>query len=392
MSRRHSVFVRAGLGLMVLTCLTWRAPAAPEPSRLVVGNTQFAFDLYATLATRKGNLAFSPFSISTALAMTEAGASGETALEMSKVLHLPKDAPSAFGALLSDLGKPQLGTQLSMANRIWPSKGLRLRQTFSRLLETAYHAQLQSLDFGQAEQARQEINAWVSLQTQGKVIDLVPKGLLDSRTLLVLTSAVYFQGSWASPFAEIETKQCPFVGSDGKTSPCWMMRRIDQLMWAEVDNVQVLEMPYRGGRLSMIVVLPKPGGLPELERNLDDAHWQQWLQRLELTHLAIRIPRFKVEGEFSLADRLQQLGMRRIFGGGAELGALTENGESVFVSDCIHKAVVEVNEQGTVAAAATAVAMTRGLSRTFDADHPFIFAIRDQHSGSVLFLGRVERP
>lgn len=392
MSRRQNVFARAGLGLMVMFCLTWQAPATPEPSGLVVGNTQFAFDLYATLATHKGNLAFSPFSISTALAMTQAGASGETALEMSKVLHLPQDAQPAFGALLSDLGKPQVGTRLSMANRIWPSSGLRLRQSFSTLLETIYQAKPQPLDFGKAEPARKEINDWVSLQTEGKITDLIPTGLLDSRTLLVLTNAVYFQGSWFSPFAEADTRQCPFFGSDGKRSPCWMMRRIDQLMWAEVDNVQILEMPYCGGRLSMVLVLPEPGGMPELERKLDAAHWQQWLQRLELTHLTIRIPRFKVEGDFRLVERLQLLGMRRVFGGGAELGAMTDTPESAFVSECLHKAVVEVNEQGTVAAAATAVVMTRGLSRTFDADHPFVFAIRDQASGTILFLGRVERP
>ena len=232
----------------------------------------------------------------------------------------------------------------------------------------------------------------MSLQTEGKIADLIPKDLLDSRTLLVLTNAVFFKGSWSSPFAEADTKQCRFASSDGKTSPCWMMRRSDQLMWAEVDNVEILEMPYSGGHLSMVVVLPRPGGLPELERNLDAAHWQQWLQRLEMTHLTIRIPRFKVEGDFKLAERLQFLGMRRVFGGGAELGAMTETAESAFVSDCLHKAVVEVNEQGTVAAAATAVVMTRGLSRTFEADHPFLFAIRDQATGTILFLGRVERP
>jgi serpin B len=376
----------------VCLVVAWSGPAEPEPSSLASGNTEFAFALYSRLSTRPGNLAFSPFSISTALAMTYAGTTGETASEMARVLHFPPQPHAAFQALLAQLGKPSDLYKLSMANRIWPSLALTLRPAFSRLLETCYQAKPQPLDYRQPQPARQEINRWVSQQTQGKIPELLSPQMVDSRTLLVLTNAIYFQGSWSRSFDPADTRQEPFVGSDGTRSLCWIMKRSDAFLFAELEQVQVLEMPYVGG-LSMVLILPPGnGGLSALERKLDATLWRQWMQSLSLESVLVRLPRFTLEGEFQLPQTLRELGMQRVFSGEAEMGAMTNSVEPAFVSECIHKAVVEVNEQGTVAAAATAVSMTRGLHRSFEADHPFLFVIWDRSSESILFMGRVERP
>ena len=381
------------VGLLVLALMGpgWAADPSQQAS---AGNTEFALALYGKLARKPGNLAFSPFSISTALSMVGAATRGETAHEVASVLHLPETAPhQAMGSLLRKLLEPQQGIKLSLAQRSWPSKSLALNPDYVKLLKQDYQSDLQSLDYRQPEKARTQINHWVADKTGGKIPELLPRGMVDSGVMLVLTQAIYFEGSWAESCPRAATREARFYGSTGGTSACMMMQREASLRWNEVDGVQILELPYLGGRFSMVVLLPEEvSGLPALERQLDAPHWQQWLSGLRESTVMVGLPRFRVEGDLSLPPTLRGMGMRSLFGSGCNLSGLTEDSSGLFVSDCVHKAVVDVNEEGTVATAATAVIMTRSLPVQFTANHSFVFAIRDRETDSILFLGRVEKP
>ena len=374
----------------------------PGAGELVQGNNAFALDLYQQLRHDKGNLFFSPYSISTALAMTYAGARGNTEVEMAQTLQFPPEQASlheTFAALEGKLNAVQGkgDVLLSVANALWPAVGYTFLSTYLDLVRQFYGVSITPLDFASdAEAARVQINGWVEDETQGKIKDLIPPRLLDELTTLVLTNAIYFKGNWASQFYKKRTKEIPFWLTAKRAVDVPTMTQKRSFGYAEVDNLQVLELPYVGDALSMILLLPRAvDGLTELEDALTAENLERWTRRLWPQEVEVFLPKFEMSASFKLGGILAEMGMRDAFGA-ADFSGMTGD-RDLYISEVIHKAFVDVNEEGTEAAAATAVIMTRSVAfdigpTIFKADHPFIFLIRDNHSGSVLFLGRVIDP
>jgi serpin B len=373
-----------------------------DRAAVVKGNTQFALELYAKLRQQEGNLFLSPYSISTALAMTYGGARGQTADEMARTLHF--DLPGeklhpAFGALLQEVNGPgdkKRGYQLTTANALWGQKGYPFHADFLKLNKDSYGAGLNDVDFiGNTEMARQTINTWVEKQTHDKIKDLLKEGVLTRDTRMVLTNAIYFKGDWFSQFKKDATRDESFFVTADKQVKAPLMHQKGQFNYHETDSFQALELPYVGKELSMVVLLPKKkDGLGELEKSLSVASLGDTLRGLRLSEVVVTLPKFKVTAEFSLRKTLSELGMATAFGAGADFSGIASK-EGLKLADVVHKAFVDVNEEGTEAAAATAVileAKSKKVIPEFRADHPFLFLIRDMRSDSILFLGRLVEP
>ena len=392
-------------------------PRRTNEQIITEGNNKFALELYARLRVGKGNLFLSPYSISTALGMAYAGARSETESQMAEVLHFPTavseqvkppaDPASGrqrfaleFGKIIKDLNHRGRagGYELEVANALWGQKRYRFLDEFLETVKTNYDGQFSEVDFVKAaEDARKTINTWVEKETNNKIKDLISKGVLNSMTRLVLTNAIYFKGNWARQFKEERTRDAPFTLADGRKIDVAMMNQTAEFGYIQADTFQGLELPYADDELSMIVLLPiKYDGLSELEKTLTLDNLSQWLAKLHKRKVVVSIPRFKMTSQFSLASVLKSLGMKNAFSAGADFSGM--NGQrNLFISAVIHKAYVDVNEEGTEAAAATGVTMTLtsiGPARTpvFRADHPFLFLIRDNNSGSILFFGRLMNP
>jgi serpin B len=374
-----------------------------DTATLVKGNSAFAFDLYARLRSDEGNFFFSPYSISTALAMTYAGARGETAEQMAKVLHFPSNqnllhpACAELTRALNGYGLPR-DYQLSVANSLWGANDLRFLEDYQQLLKANYGSRIRPVDFRrQPDLARQRINHWVEERTNGKIKDLLKPNDITKLTALVLVNAIYFKAAWEHPFQPSATnKDARFEMANGKTVPVAMMRQTGDFNYMEDDAVQALELPYEGRELSFIALLPKEkNGLVRLEESLTAAKLDGWLANLKSQQVTVELPKFKIESRFDLADNLSALGMPLAFGGGANFSGMTTK-EKLYISKVIHQAFVDVNEEGTEAAAATAVVMMRASQPqkqlTFRADHPFVFLLRDNRTGSILFVGRMANP
>jgi serpin B len=381
-----------------------KAPAAADRRAVVEGDNAFAVALYSQLRKQSGNLFFSPESISTALAMAYAGARGETASEMAKTLHFtlpPERLHPAMGALLRELNAPQEGYQLSVANALWAQLGYTFLDDFLKLLKTDYGAGLNQVDFkGSSETVRETINRWVEQKTQDKIKDLLQPGSLKPDTRLVLTNAIYFKGNWQTQFDKAQTRNEDFHLSQGQTKTTPLMHREGGFNYFNGGAFQALEIPYKGKDLSMIILLPNEiGGLPSLEQSLTGSNTQQWLRQLApVSKVIVTMPKFKMTQQFELEATLGAMGMPAAFSGSANFSGMT--GKRDFsISEVIHKAYVDVNEEGTEAAAATAVTMRALAIRVpdqpppvFHADHPFVFLIRDNRSESILFMGRLADP
>ncbi len=381
------------------------AGAADSVSPLVTGNNRFAIDLYRQLAGGKGDVFVSPESISLALAMTYSGARGQTAEQIAKTLHF--DQPVAqlnagFAAILKNLnaGGAKNSYQLSIANRLWGQQGFKFLDEFLKVTREQYGAELATVDFvHQTEAARRTINAWVEHETRDKIKDLIGEGSLGPDTRLVLTNAIYFKGDWQAPFEKDATHKAPFHVSADKQADAMIMNREGSYRFAKEDGMRVLEMPYRGGELAMVVLLPeKIDGPADLEKSLSAEKLQALTAGLKSTRVSVAMPKFKMTREFELSKTLAAMGMPLAFSDNADFSGM-DGKTDLSISAVIHKAFVAVDEKGTEAAAATAVTI-RALSirrpieppEEFHADHPFIFLIRDTHSGSILFLGRYTGP
>jgi serpin B len=370
---------------------------------VVEGNNAFAVALYHQLGGQTGNLFFSPESISTALAMAYAGARGNTASEMAKALHYtlpPGQLHPAMGALLRNLNAPHSDYQLNVANALWAQQGYTFLDQFLNLLKTDYGAGLQQVDFkGAPEAARSTINQWVEQKTEDKIKDLLAPGALRPDTRLVLTNAIYFKGDWQTQFDKAQTRNEDFYLSQTKSATAPLMHREGSFGYFDGGTFQVLEIPYKSNELSLIVLLPKErSGLPGLENTMTASKMQQWLSKVApVSKVIVTIPRFKSTQEFELSAALRALGMPQAFASGADFSGMTGKRDFA-ISAVIHKAFVDVNEEGTEAAAATAVTMRALAMRAgpappvFRADHPFIFLIRDNSSRSILFMGRITDP
>ncbi len=381
------------------------AKTTSDLKTLVESNNAFGFDLYQELKAKDGNLFFSPYSISTALAMTYAGACGETEKEMAQVLHFSlaqQPLHSSFSKLQSEFNDIQNKghIQLSIANALWAQRDYHFLESFLKLNKEYYGAGLNLVDFArETETARKAINLWVENKTQQKIKDLIKSGSLDSLTRLVLSNAIYFKGDWSSQFDKKRTVDADFHITPDKTVKTSMMSQKSEFRLKDFGSFSAIELPYEGDDLSMIIFLPKSiDGLAGLEAQLTSVNVEKWLNELgsvRKREVSISIPKFKTTSEFELSDILGAMGMQDAFSERlADFSGMTGK-KDLFISKVIHKAFVDVNEEGTEAAAATAVVVTlKAISRplTFQADHPFIFLIRANKTGSILFIGRIVDP
>jgi len=388
----------------VAASMNLRGSEPSDQDATVRGDTDFALDLYGILRGQEGNLFLSPYSITSALAMTLLGARGNTADEMVKTLHLslPSDRlHDTYGRRLR--GYNAVGGkrpyQLSIANALWGQKGMQWRRPFIEAAATHYKAKHQEVDFvGATEKARVTINDWVEEQTQKKIKDLLKPGILNALTRMVLTNAIYFKGTWVWRFDPKRTTDGVFFINEAKRVDAKLMTQKSTFKYMQTEQMQAVELPYAGKELSMVVILPrKRDGLPDLERGLTRMKLSDWMTRMSpMGDLSVTLPRFKITAEFSLKDTLSKLGMKDAFSPGkCDLSGMAGNPGELFLSEVIHKAFVEVNEEGTEAAAATAV-VVKTLSKVstpvFRADHPFLFAIRETNTGAILFMGRLNDP
>jgi len=403
---------KIGLALLVvviLSCSTTGSMKTEEPraepaETVATGANRFALDFYGQVRTREGNLFCSPYSVSTALAMTYAGARGRTAGQMADVLHLPDDRAAVRDGYrrltdkVNEAGRTEDDCRIEVANALWGQQGYEFLAEFLDVLKEYYDADLMQVDFARAaEAARERINDWVEEATNGKIEDLIARGVLDSLTRLVLTNAIYFKGLWQSQFDEAQTEDAPFHTAPGESVQVPMMHQREGFGYAESSDCRLLEMPYVGETLSMVVALPPEGtSLAELEERLTAERFTDWLHAIRPHEVDVFLPRFKLESTFNLARDLAAMGMKDAFAGGRADFSGMNGKKDLYISDVIHKAYVEVNEEGTEAAAATAVVMRLAAMPEppplFRADRPFLFLIRHRPSGAILFLGRVVDP
>ncbi len=391
--------------IMVVTPNPVNGVQSISTQSLVEGNTAFALDLYARLKKQPGNLFFSPYSISTCLSAVYAGARGDTEKQLAQTMHFqPGQLSSAMGRLkreLNDIGKDN-GIELSVADALWTQTGHPFLPDFLKIVETEFQANLKQADFKTgAESARDEINRWISQKTREKIRDLLPPKSLDPQTKIVLANAVYFKGSWSRPFEKSATRMLPFHLTPATEVRAAFMNHIDSVKYMENADFQAIEMPYGKSKqeLAMLVLLPRTiDGSGQLDRRLNPELLRNLDAQLKSQRVEISFPKFKLDSSYSLKSVLSEMGMPSAFTPAADFSGI-DGTHQLFLSFVFHKAWCDVNEEGTEAAAATAAGLAGSARRdplppppVFRADHPFLFMIRDIHTGSLLFLGRVMDP
>ncbi|XP_049421636.1 leukocyte elastase inhibitor-like isoform X2 [Epinephelus fuscoguttatus] len=407
------------------------------PSKITKANTTFLLALFKKLSNedKTGNIFFSPFSISSALAMVMMGAGGNTATQMSKVLcfteeqqpaseeaqptdgrsaiqsqmqHLkPQDdeenVHSSFAKLLTAVNKPDDAYALSTANRLYGEKTFEFKEEFLAETQKHYQAELEPVDFiKEYEAARVHINEWVEEQTKGKIKDLLVEGVLDDKTKLVLVNAIYFKGFWNQKFNKDETVDAQFRINKSDTKPVKMMSQKSEFLFTMVPDLsfKILEMRYKGEELSMFIFLPNDieddtTGLEKLEAQLTYEKFVEWTRSdlMRKTDVKVGLPRFKLEETYDMKNVLVSMGMVDAFDVGKSDFCGLSTATNLVLSKVVHKSFVDVNEEGTEAAAATAASVSvRSLPPTFVADHPFLFFIRHNSTNSILFAGRYCSP
>lgn len=382
-------------------------PPQDEMTRLARGSNAFAFDLYRGLGTGPGNRVVSPASVSIALAMAWGGARGGTAEQMQRVLRFegsPEEVMRASGRLAAALQDPSRPVVFRIANRLFGEKTAEFVPAYLDATRAAFGAGLEPVDFKRAaEKARLLINAWVEEKTEKRIKDLVPPNGVSRETRLVLVNAIYFLGDWMDPFRKESTVPRPFSVSAAEKKDVPTMHRADRLRFVARDGLKALELPYKGGSMSMLLLLPDAvDGLPALERWLTAERLEVIVGSLAPVRVGVALPRFELEPpSLPLGDALRALGMADPFSPSqADFTGIADPPDPrdrLFLSEVFHKAFVKVDEKGTEAAAATAAVMERAAALPeklveFKADHPFLFFIRDNVSGLTLFMGRVADP
>ncbi len=378
-------------------------------STLVDGNNAFALDLYQALRTQTGNLVYSPYSISLALAMTYAGARGQTESQMAGTLHftLPQDQlHPAFNQLDLNLeqegksdAKDQQPLQLNVANGVWAQQDHPFQQAFLDLIAQNYGAGIHLADFVKnAESIRQEINGWVSDRTNSKIQNLIPQGALDALTRMVLVNAIYFKADWQEPFDPNSTHDAPFNLLNGSQVQVKMMSNtLHGVPYTSGDGYQAIELAYQGGNAAMDIIVPDEGKFNDFETTINSKKVDEILNQLQPSDVNLSLPKFTYSSDFGLSDTLKSLGMTDAFDANKADFSGMDGARDLFIGAVIHKAFVAVDEKGTEAAAATAVIM-QAMSAPMPppvqltVDRPFIFIIRDLSSKQILFIGRVENP
>jgi serpin B len=417
MSNKSNLFLSVFLAGW-LFCAAGGNATAQDSNSVAKGINEFAFNLYGkvkdlpAIKNAEGNLFFSPYSISSALAMTYTGARGNTATEMADVLKFPASKPiittdsykekiaAGYGALQKELqaDTKTSGYQLNIANALWGQKGYGFLQAFLDSNKKNFGSGLTELDFEQPEAARKTINTWIEQQTKEKIKDLIPSGGLDRMIRLVLTNAIYFKGDWAIKFKTQDTKPAKFNITADKTVEVPMMYQKQTFEYGETDTVQILQMPYKGNALAIMLILPKAGGtIDSVDKQIVANPASITSARRRKVELDVYLPKFKLTcGTLEMKGILQDMGMKEAFTDSADFSGMTGKKE-LYISKVMHKAFVEVNEEGTEAAAATAVGMTLTAMPlnppVFRADRPFIFIIRENAGAqTILFMGRVCNP
>jgi len=405
MNKTHQILTTlliVALATVSATLLAAEKTDKASVAAVVKGNTAFALRMHQELSSKEGNLFFSPYSISSALGMTYAGARNNTEKEIKQVLHFPGEP----GALCRSFGELQEGLnlvqkagkiKLSIANAIWYERSYKFLPSFIDVVQNDYRSKIAQADFvGNAEAERKVINTWVEKQTNDKIKDLIPSGVLNSLTRMVLVNAIYFKGDWASQFKEINTRELDFNVTAKEKVKAKMMYQQEDFRVAEDENTQVLEMMYKGDRLSMLVLLPKQKNeISKLEKTLTAEKLRGLISKLRKTKVQVTFPKFKIETGYDLVPPFMKLGMKDVFNSKSDFSGM-DGAKDLYISAILHKAFVEVDEKGTEAAAATAVVMSlKSVAPRyprFNADHPFLFLIRDNVTGSILFMGRMVNP
>ena len=392
-------------------------------NKIVEGNNVFATDLYRLLATEtEKNLFFGPNSIHTALGMTYLGAGSETAKEIGDVLFLGlarEQVGPAFGEVIHALHTPQMvqewenlgkecrqkevpACELSVANALWAAKNYPFRESYVAEVRKHFEAVIKTLDFrSHPEPSRQTINSWVENKTNQKIKDLLSPMHINNDTQLVLTNAVYFMSNWALTFEKRATRDLPFTLIDGTKMNCPQMFQQAHLSYLDSKDFHGISLPYKGHGMEMILFLPKKlAGLQALENELSTSNLNMWMNQFKHQEVQVTLPRFRFSYGDSMVNSLKRMGVKKAFSAEkADFSGMTKKKE-LFFSEVIHKAFVAVDEEGTEAAAATAVVMTVGASplmakpepKIFKADHPFLFIIRHKKTGAILFMGRLMNP
>ena len=401
---RHRL-IATPLATFLTAALLLAGQAIADTAGLVQANSRFAFDLYQRVkgGDASGNLFCSPHSISECLAMVYAGAAGATATQMASVLHFNSLAGSphdSFGQLDGHLQQIDAAgdVRLAVANGMWVQQDYVILPAFTQTIQNDYRGALFQADFaGDAEGAREQINTWVEEATYDKIQDLIPPGALTDATRLVLANTIYFKGMWLFPFDPALTSDETFYLTNGTTTAVSTMHQTAEFSYMEDSAKQVISLPYMGGDISMIVILPKAvNGLAAVEAGLDAQALNTCLASLAQRNVELALPKFRVESEFSLSDTLAAMGMPAAFDPNVANFSGMDGTRNLYISFVIHKAFVQIDEEGTEAAASTAAGMgtTSAPSEpvAFRADHPFLFLIRDNSSGAILFVGRVADP
>lgn len=374
-----------------------------ESDAFAAGNNDFALAMFGRFRQERGNLFLSPFSIRLALGMTQAGARGKTAAQMREVLRGPdsdETLHAGFAGVLQRFHAAGGEYELAVANSLWSQEGEPLRPELVDRIVRQYGGVIHPVDFRRdVETVRETINQWVEDRTKRKIQDLIPPSCVDAETRLVLVNAVYFKGLWMCQFSREDTRDEPFRLEGGRTVQAPMMYLRAYVPCMQAKGFQAVDLAYQGGDFSMLVLLPdKQNGLRDLEKRLSVRMLDDCVARLELHNIRVFLPRFRITwGTVDLCKPLSSLGMKLAFSPSqADFSGINghkpPHPDALFIASVLHKAFVEVNEEGTEAAAATAVIMVRSLPPAFRADHPFLFAIRDRRSGAILFLGRITDP
>lgn len=411
---RTAVFASSLMTTLAATCFVAKAdpkPPAPEnpmpPTREQVAVSDgFARALFANVAGAQGNVVVSPTSVESCVLMALVGARGQTADQIAQVLHVAGDQLADPGRLLDRslalADRPphtkNPTADLVIANSAWIQQGFPIRDAYRQLLQASARASFEQLDFSKTAEAAGAINGWVDTKTRHKIRELISPSALDSSTRMVLANAIYFKGQWSKPFDKKATKNQPFHRPGAADVSVPLMHHDSRFRYAETDRYQVVELPYTQEGISMIVWLPRrPEDMAEMQREIAAANFSQSLAKLASTSVDLFLPKFKIDANISLGATLGALGMKDAFTPSADFSGITD--EPLWISAVVHQALVEVDEEGTEAAAATGIVAVTSAAlpgrvdkKVFRADHPFVFAIRHRTTNDVLFVGRVVKP
>lgn len=376
---------------------------AESVSSLVDALNDFSFRFYQQIgASEEDNVFFSPYSIFVALSMAYEGARGNTAIEMQNVLNiLQNDSATlgSFGKVYNLLNQNQEGYTISTANAFWAHQDYEFLQEYLGLLENFYMAEANELDFAENEEAAETINNWIEEQTHNKIKDMIQPDMLSDLTKLVLTNAIYFKGLWADPFDPDDTYETDFELTSDETVKVNMMKSDSEssiFNYTETEDLQILKLNYYGNDLSMIIVLPKENNISIAESALNAENLLNWRNDFDETEINIEIPKFKFEKKYPLNNLLKEMGIIDAFIPDVADFSGMDGTKKLFISRALHQSYVEVNEEGTEAAAATAIFVELTAippePKEFIADHPFVFLIQHEETGAVIFMGKVMNP